>query len=444
MTDLFLGLGSNLGDRKAALQGALHLLAEQVGELCECSELVETEPWGYQSQNKYVNAVARFRTELTVGEVLEVTQAIERELGRTVKTAADGVYTDRVIDIDILLYGSSVIYSPALRVPHPRMWQRQFVMEPLSSLSHTPHLCRQGGGTAATIGFFDGVHLGHQHLMTQLCQLASGQGQLPLAVTFDRHPSTVVPHRQPTPILTTRSECRERLLSFGVEVAELQFDACMSQLTAREFMKLILHEQLNVKTLLVGYDHHFGRPLPERRETIDDYKAYGRECGMEVVVATELSSDFHVSSSAIRRALLAGDVATANSMLGRPYRWTGRVVHGHAIGRQLGFPTANLVALNPEQLLPARGVYAAMVDICDGVYPAMLNIGTRPTISPADHTVTVEAHLFDYEGDLYGQTVTVAFHACLRQERCFNSEEELMAQLHTDKTAALQALSTTN
>ena len=441
MTDLYLGLGSNVGDRHALLSRAVSLLAERVGQVCSCSDIIETEPWGYASDNAYLNAVAYLRTELSATEVLCCTEAIERELGRTVKTAEGAAYCDRTIDIDVLLYGNTVIYSPSLRVPHPRMWQRDFVLSPLAQV------VGQAGGDAgrvtsercATIGFFDGVHLGHRHLLSLLCSEARERGQQPLAITFDRHPRTLF-DPSPTPLLTPPDVRLQLLGTAGVEVAQLQFDACMASLSARQFMQLILREQLNVSTLLVGYDHRFGRPDPSRRETIDDYRAYGREIGIDVVVATEFSASEptvqHISSSAVRRALGAGDVASAVAMLGRPYEWVGRVVHGHAIGRSLGFPTANLEALCPAQMLPACGVYAVMA----GDTPAMLNIGTRPTISSDDHEVSVEAHLIDYSGDLYGHNIAIRFYDRLRDERRFDSEDVLRQQLEEDRATVKKLL----
>ena len=243
----------------------------------------------------------------------------------------------------------------------------------------------------------------------------------------------------------------------------------MAALTAKEFMQQVLKEQLGVEVLVIGYDHRFGRPAPATKsqgtlqaanavEGFPEYQAYGREMGIEVVLAKELEGE-HVSSSEIRRALAAGDVQRAAQLLGRPYTWTGRVVHGHEVGRQLGFPTANLEAIDNGQwtmdngqvgkMLPARGAYAAFIDelgMRNEEYnkpssiinhqSSMLNIGSRPTIgNGAD--VSIEAHLFDFHGDLYGKTLTVSFIARLREERRFESEEDLISQLQHDKQLAL-------
>lgn len=261
-----------------------------------------------------------------------------------------------------------------------------------------------------------------------------------LLITFDRHPRSVFAPAAVPPLLTTAEEKMELLRATGVdEIYVLPFDKEMAALTAKEFMQQVLKEQLGVEVLVIGYDHRFGRPAPATKsqgtlptEGFPEYQAYGREMGIEVVLAKELEGE-HVSSSEIRRALAAGDVQRAAQLLGRPYTWTGRVVHGHEVGRQLGFPTANLEAVENGQLtvgkmLPANGAYA--------VVGGMLNIGTRPTIGNGSD-VSVEVNLFDICDNLYGQTLTLSFIARLREERRFESEEDLITQLQHDKQLAL-------
>ena len=288
--------------------------------------------------------------------------------------------------------------------------------------------------TIASIGFFDGVHRGHQCLIRQVRDEALRRGARSLLITFDRHPrSTCAPADVP-PLLTTAEEKMDLLRATGVDdIYVLRFDREMASLTAREFMQQVLRDQLGVNVLVIGYDHRFGRP--QQTDPFSSYQAYGHELGIDVVLAHELEGD-HVSSSAIRHALEAGDVSAAARLLGRPYTWTGRVVHGHAVGRQLGFPTANLVASEPEKLLPAKGTYAVLAT---PHHPAMLNIGCRPTFDNGTD-VSVEAHLFDCQNDLYDQTLTLSFIARLREERCFDSEEALVRQLQQDKRDALGTL----
>ena len=257
-----------------------------------------------------------------------------------------------------------------------------------------------------------------------------------LLITFDRHPRSVFAPAAVPLLLTPAKEKMELLKATGVDdIYVLPFDAKMAALTAKEFMQRVLKEQLGVEVLVIGYDHRFGRPLsdsPRGGEGFHEYQEYGREVGIEVVLAKELEGE-HVSSSEIRRALAAGDVQRAAQLLGRPYTWTGRVVHGHEVGRQLGFPTANLEAVENGQLtvgkmLPANGAYA--------VVGGMLNIGTRPTIGNGSD-VSVEVNLFDIRDNLYGQTLTLSFIARLREERRFESEEDLISQLQHDKQLAL-------
>ena len=256
-----------------------------------------------------------------------------------------------------------------------------------------------------------------------------------LLITFDRHPRAVFAPDSVPPLLTTAEEKTRLLRETGVDnIYVLPFDREMAALTAKEFMQQVLKERLGVSVLVIGYDHRFGKPLGE--EGFHEYQEYGREVGIEVVLAKELQGE-HVSSSAVRRALEAGDVATAQRLLGRPFTWTGRVVHGHAVGRKLGFPTANLEAVEPEKMLPARGAYAIGVNSEEWEGAGMLNIGRRPTMDNGEDT-TIEAHLFDFEGDLYGQELTLSFNARLRDERRFESEAELVDQLMRDRKLCLR------
>lgn len=287
-----------------------------------------------------------------------------------------------------------------------------------------------------SIGFFDGVHRGHQCLIRQVQEEAGRRGARSLLITFDRHPRAVFAPESVPPLLTTAEEKLSLLRATGVDdIYTLPFDHETAALTAREFMQQVLRDKLGVQALVIGYDHHFGRP---QGEGFEEYQTFGRELGIDVVLARELEGE-HVSSSAIRRALEIGEVSTATHLLGRPYTWTGHVVHGHAVGRQLGFPTANLEALSSEKQLPARGAYAVLIDH----QPSILNIGCRPTINNGYDT-SIEAHLLDFEGNLYGRTLTVSFIARLREEQRFTNEEELAHQLQHDKETAKRLLASLN
>lgn len=402
-------------------------------------------------------------------------------------------------------------------------------------------------GVVATIGFFDGVHLGHRYLINKVMERAHAHAQQSMVITFDRHPREVLQSDYQPQMLTTLNTKLRLLHETGVDRVEvLHFTRQLAALSARQFMAQVLKERLGVTTLVIGYDHRFGH---DRAEGFDDYVRYGKELGIEVVQNSELtihaescppvsysseapvasssevskapspdasvdasvdalsepqvdasseafnasseapnaSSDVsnassevassveessskafsfaeklgkHVSSSAIRRLLKEGDVSRARLFLDRPYTITGCVTHGFAEGRKMGFPTANLDTTGYPLLIPANGVYGVWVKIgcadavmgkceatalagltpempiptiddLDGWLPAMLNIGTRPTFDGS--TTTIEANIFDFNDDIYGQPMTIAFCFRLRNEQRFDSVEALEKQLHKDK-----------
>ncbi|MGN0235922.1 MAG: riboflavin biosynthesis protein RibF [Paludibacteraceae bacterium] len=275
----------------------------------------------------------------------------------------------------------------------------------------------------ATIGYFDGVHRGHRCLFGQLRQWAAEHGLTPAIYTFYEHPKEVVSGVCP-PLLTIPDE-RFRLLEQEGEVHVLSF-AEIRSLTAAAFMHR-LHEE-GVSMLLMGYDHHFGSDL---LTDFRDYVRIGSETGIEVVLAKELAEEGlgHVSSSSVRRALLASDVETANRMLGYTYSISGEVVRGNAIGRTIGFPTANL-DYAPHKLLPPAGVYAGKCVAGETDYPALVNIGTNPTVG--NRKLTVEGYLAGFEGDLYGQRLCFELERFIRGEQKFNTLEELREQIEKD------------
>ena len=377
-------------------------------------------------------------------------------------------------------------------------------------------------GVVATIGFFDGVHRGHRHLINKVMEMAHAHAQQSMVITFDRHPREVLQSDYQPQMLTTLNTKLRLLHETGVDRVEvLHFTRQLAALSARQFMAQVLKEHLGVTTLVIGYDHRFGH---NRAEGFDDYVRYGKELGIEVVQSSELTvhidrycppasvsseapfasssknskapsseeskapssevpnassevaspveeSSFkarsfagkwgmHVSSSAIRRLLKEGDVGTADLFLDRPHTITGCVTHGFAEGRKMGFPTANLDTTGYPLLIPANGVYGVWVKIgyadavmgkceatalagltpempiptiddLDGWLPAMLNIGTRPTFDGS--TTTIEANIFNFNDDIYGQPMTIAFFFRLRNEQRFDSVEALEEQLHKDR-----------
>lgn len=294
---------------------------------------------------------------------------------------------------------------------------------------------RSSEARVASIGFFDGVHRGHLCLIEQLRDEAGRRGMGSLLVTFDRHPRTVLSPSQVPPLLTTLEEKERLLRETGVsEIAILPFTLELSRLSAREFMEQVLRRELGVEVLILGYDHAFGHG----GGSLDDYVRWGRETGIEVVRAHELSS-LMVSSSKCRRLIEEGDVRGAAEMLGRFYTLSGEVVRGFHVGHELGFPTANL-QVDAEKVMPRNGAYAVWATLADGGRRGgMLNIGTRPTIGNGE-TTSVEVNLLDYDGNLYDQRLTVEFVARLRDERRFDSRSELMSQLARDEAAARELL----
>ena len=291
----------------------------------------------------------------------------------------------------------------------------------------------------ATIGFFDGVHLGHCHLINMLKKVARERSVQSCVITFDRQPRQVVQPEWCPDMLTTLDEKTQLLKATGIDRCEvLHFDREMASQSARDFMLHTLKELLGVSILVTGYDNRFGH---NRSEGFEDYVRYGKEIGIEVIKGEELTvGSTNVSSSSIRRMLKEGNIEDATRCLGHEYQLTGTVVAGEHIGRTIGFPTANIRPNDSSKLIPANGVYA--VDVwseSEEDYSksevitrrrAMLNIGTRPTFD--GKATTIEVHIPDFKGNLYGKTLTISFISKIREERRFDSPEALVEQLNKD------------
>ena len=298
---------------------------------------------------------------------------------------------------------------------------------------------KAGQSCAATIGFFDGVHQGHQYLLRRLVDEARQAGLLSCVITFDRHPRQVLQTDYCPRLLTTFEERKELLAQTGIDLCViLPFSPEMAALSAKDFMKDILLERIGVKRLYIGYDHRFGH---NRSEGFEDYVRYGEEMGMEVLQndafvlspsTDEAVEQQSVSSSSIRKALLQGNVDQARMLLGYPYFLSGKVVDGEHEGRKMGFPTANIDVTCKEKLLPAPGAYVVEVSIEgeEKALPGMMNIGTRPTFG--ENNLSLEVHVLDYSGNLYGKMLSVSFLERLREEHRFVSTEELREQLMSD------------
>lgn len=286
-----------------------------------------------------------------------------------------------------------------------------------------------------TIGTFDGVHLGHQKIIQQLNAEAEKIGGESVLFTFYPHPRMVLyPDTHGLKLIQTQVEKIDKLRRIGLDnVIVHPFTKEFSRLTAIEFVRDYLVNKLHVKKLVIGYDHQFGKnregSLKFLLEVCDTY-------GFEVIeIGAQEIDEVNVSSTKIRNAIQSGEMALAESYLGEPFELYGKVIDGEALGRQIGFPTANLDVESDIKLIPATGVYAVNMLLGDGrIYEGMMNIGSRPTISE-EKRVSIEVHLLDFQGDLYGEQVTVQLLSRFRDEQKFNSVGELTDQLKKDEEA---------
>ncbi|MBM3270880.1 MAG: bifunctional riboflavin kinase/FAD synthetase [Candidatus Sericytochromatia bacterium] len=284
------------------------------------------------------------------------------------------------------------------------------------------------GKIVLALGVFDGVHLGHQAVIGRAVAVARELG-LPAAVlTFVEHPRSVLRPDQPVPLLTTWREKRERLALLGVDrVIGAHFTPALAQLEAAEFVQSVLVGRLEAAHVVVGYNFRFGRGAlgnPALLAELAGPCGYGFE-----VVEPQSAEGVPISSSEIRRQLATGGLETANRLLGYPYMLSGMVVAGDQRGQRIGFPTANL-HVDERKLLPSFGVYAGFAAWAGERRPCVANLGIRPTFDPPQ--LKVEAHILDYSGDLYGQTMTLSLERHLRPERAFPSVEALVAQIRAD------------
>ncbi|HUF40059.1 MAG TPA: bifunctional riboflavin kinase/FAD synthetase [Anaerolineales bacterium] len=292
-------------------------------------------------------------------------------------------------------------------------------------------------GAWLTIGVYDGVHIGHQAILTELVSGAGAAGRPAVVVTFDPHPAAVLHPENAPRMLTTAGERAALLGELGVDHVVIQrFDLDLSRQTARDYAAR-LKDRTGLERLLVGYDFAMGR---DRGGDVPALRALGAEIGFDLQVFDPVTNgETAVSSSRIRRTLSEGRVREAGRMLGRPYAVSGPVVTGAQRGRSIGIPTAN-VAVPAEKLVPAAGVYACRVTAGGSSFRAATNIGFRPTFEGGETVTTVEAHLLDFDGDLYNQVVEVAFVERLRDEMKFSGVEALVARIRADILQAREVL----
>ena len=291
--------------------------------------------------------------------------------------------------------------------------------------------------TVLTIGTFDGVHLGHQKIVERVVTTARQEGLLATVFTFFPHPRMVVQHDKGLKLIHTLEEKKQLLQQLGVDLLVVQpFNEAFAQLTAEEFVSTILVQRLNVKKVIIGYDHRFGR---NRTANIDDMRLFGKKYGFAVEeISVQEVDEVSVSSTKIREALNKGDVTTAEHYLGTPYSLTGRVVHGLKLGRTLGYPTANIQVTEDYKLIPKDGVYAVYSYIDGRKVYGMMSIGKNPTIEGKG--ASIEVYFFDFDGNLYDQKLTIEFVQYLREEQKFATIDLLKKQLQDDETAARKAI----
>lgn len=296
----------------------------------------------------------------------------------------------------------------------------------------------QGKIRVATIGFFDGVHKGHQYLIRQVADEARRRGGTSVAVTFSNYPRSVIRKGTEMRLLSTCEEKVSLLRHFGVdEVAVLEFTETLASQSAHEFMKHTLHDDMGIDVLVIGYDHRFGH---NRSEGFEDYVRYGKEMGMDVLQAQVFEENYvTVSSSLIREQLQCGMVADVPNLLGYEYSIGGFVTGGFQIGRKIGYPTAN-IRVDEYKLIPCDGVYAVKAVVDGKEYDGMLNIGCRPTFDNGKRSV--EVNLFNFNVDIYNERIRVYFIALMRHEKKFGSVEEFITQLSQDEQQARTLLST--
>lgn len=291
--------------------------------------------------------------------------------------------------------------------------------------------------TVLTIGTFDGVHLGHQKIIERVVTTARQEGLLATIFTFFPHPRMVVQHDKSLKLIHTLEEKKQLLQRLGVDLLVVQpFNEAFAQLTAEEFVSTILVQHLNVKKVIIGYDHRFGR---NRTANISDMRLFGEKYGFAVEeISVQEVDEVSVSSTKIREALNKGDVTTAEHYLGTPYSLTGTVVHGLKLGRTLGYPTANIQVTEDYKLIPKDGVYAVYSYIGERKVYGMMSIGKNPTIEGKG--ASIEVYFFDFNGDLYDRELTIYFVKYLREERKFSSVALLKKQLQDDETTARKAI----
>lgn len=291
--------------------------------------------------------------------------------------------------------------------------------------------------TIVTIGTFDGVHLGHQKILEQLISDAQNRGKKSVLLTFFPHPRMVLQKDVQIELINTIEEKAKLLEKMGLDYLIIHpFSREFSRMTALDFVRDILVNQLKTSKLVIGYDHHFGK---NREGNIDQLREYSPLYGFDIdEISAQDIDNVSISSTKIRRALHDGNLKTANQFLGYHFTINGTVVNGKQLGGKIGFPTANIHVKESYKLIPKTGVYIVRSNMNGKTINGMMNIGYRPTVDGKHQTI--EVHFFDFDEDLYGQKLSIELCYFLREEQKFDSVEDLIAQLKKDKAQSLQFL----
>ena len=293
--------------------------------------------------------------------------------------------------------------------------------------------------TTVTVGTFDGVHLGHQKIISKLVETAKANGSAPTLLTFDPHPRKVVQPNSSVDLIQTLEERAETLAHLGLKhIVVHPFTKAFSQLSAAEYVKEFLVDMLNIDQIIIGYNHRFGK---NRTASVEDLKRFGEIYDFKVMqISAEEIDTISISSTKIRAALAEGDVVTAHTFLGHPFTLSGTVVKGEQRGRTIGFPTANIAVNHPDKIIPKNGVYAVRVQLQNKERLGMMNIGTNPTVNGENRSI--EVHIFDWSASIYNQPIQVSLIERIRDELKFDSLETLQKQLEKDKAVILTAYNT--
>ena len=281
-----------------------------------------------------------------------------------------------------------------------------------------------------TIGTFDGVHIGHRKIITDMVAKGKKENLLPILLTFFPHPRMVLQKDSNIKMIDTINEKKKIFKKLGVEVLIIQpFTKDFSRMSAIKFTRDILVNSLKVSKLMIGYDHRFGR---NREATVKTLKSFGLDYHFKVdeIPAQDIES-ISVSSTKVRKAIRSGDFKLVNKFLSRPFNLSGKIIKGDELGRKIGYPTANLKIFEKYKLKPQNGVYLTRTRLKKQTYFGMMNIGIRPTISAKNNQI--ETHLFDFNGNLYGHEMTLEILEKIREEKKFKSIEKLKIQLDIDK-----------